>query len=217
MVGTLDENTRENLIALYVGMITSDADVIIDALVSLNALSPAANRGVIRRSVELSIANLKGVNPEESEIRELFAIANEVIFEFPFRLPRALVLYMRMASLLEGICRELDRDFRFIRVLRQILYNEGVLNEFYRSQLIKFAAKSIISIEKGLDALPLIKRTLEERDAPLNGKRSGKTEISIFLGFALLSLALFYSYFPLYSLLLIPIVLAAFAATVLKK
>ena len=217
MVGTLDENTRENLIALYVGMITSDADVIIDALVSLNALSPAANRGVIRRSIELSIANLKGINPEESEIRELFAIANEVIFEFPFRLPRALVLYMRMASLLEGICRELDRDFRFIRVLRQILYNEGVLNEFYRSQLIKFAAKSIMSIEKGLDALPLIKRALEERDAPLNRKRSVKTEISIFLGFALLSLALFYSYFPFYSLILIPIVLAAFAATVLKK
>ncbi len=217
MVGVLDEKTREDLIALYVGMISSDVDIIIDALISLNALSPAANRGVIRRSLELSIANLKGINPEESEIRELFAIANDVIFEFPFRLPRALVLYMRMAGLLEGICRGLDPEFKFIRVLRQILYNEGVLNTFYSTQLMKFFSKSVLNIEKGLEVLPLLKRTLEERVEPKLVRRRSRTEISIFLGFSLVALAILYGTFPTYSLILIAVVIALFIGTIARR
>ena len=34
---------------------------------------------------------------------------------------RELVLYMRMSSLLEGICKTLDPNFKFVLVLRDIL------------------------------------------------------------------------------------------------
>lgn len=186
MVGNLDEKTRFSLLSLYNGLVNTDPDEIMDALVDLKALSPVANRSVMRKTMEMAISNMQGRNPEESEIRELLEIANGVIFEFPFRLPRALVLYMRMSALLEGVCLKLDPDFKFIKVLRQLLYQEGLLDELYRKQMENFVRKSIVSIERGLDVLPMLKRRLEDSE-PVQVRRDLKTPASIFLGVVFLA------------------------------
>ncbi len=186
MVGNLDDETRFSLLSLYDGLVKKDPELIIDALLSLNALSPAANRGVIRRSIEIAMTSLSGRNANDAEIRELMEIANEVIFEFPFRLPRSLVLYMRMSSLLEGICQTLDPEFKFVRVLRELLYREGLLDELYKKQMGEFIRRAVVSIEKGLDVLPLMKRRLEEMQDPEPRKSSNKVPASLFLGFVLI-------------------------------
>ncbi len=217
MVGTLDDETRFSLLKLYAGLVEMDADMVIDSLLSMHALSPAANRGIIRRTMELAIAGMTGKKVEEREVREVFDIANNVIFEFPFRLPQSLVLYMRMSSILEGVCQQLDPNFRFIAVLREILYNEGLLDEFYRNQLLEFGKKAIISIEKGLDVLPALKRRLDEMESKSPEQKSRKTETSIFLGFGLISLAFMYQHFPKISLALMLADIIAFAFVLRKK
>ena len=199
------------------GLVISDPDAIIDALLSLKALSPAANRGVIRRSIEIAIGGLGGRNPEDAEISELLDIANDVIFEFPFRLPRSLVLYMRLSSLLEGICMQLDPDFKFVRVLRKMLYEEGLLDELYRKQMEEFFSKSIKSIEKGLDVLPLLKRRLEEEGETRPVKESGKIPASVFLGFVLLSSVLFYRTEPIFSEIVAILDIIGFIYIMVKK
>ena len=183
MVGTLDSQTRFSLLSLYDGLTRSDIDQIIDSLLSLKALSPAANRGVIRRSIEIAMGGLSGKSAEESDIRELLEIANGVVFEFPFRLPRSLVLYMRMSSLLEGICLTLDPDFKFVKVLRKLFIDEGLLNELYRGQISDFFKKSIVSLENGLDILPLLKRKLEAEDGEIKERKDRSIPLSLFSGF----------------------------------
>ena len=215
MVGKLDEETRFKLLKLYDGLITKDADTIMDSLLELNALSPAANRGIIRKGIELSIANLSGRNVNEMDISELFEIANNVIFEFPFHLPRELVLYMRMSSLLEGICKTLDPNFRFVLVLRDILYNEGMLEELYRKELNEFFSKSVISIEKGLDVLPLLKRRLEET-TDLTKKSDNKLPATVFLSAVFIAMILYAKTSPLISIIVIIIDIIAFVY-ILKK
>jgi len=218
MVGSLDKKTRFQLLSLYDGLVSEDPDAIIDALLGLNALSPAANRGVIRQSMSMIIAGMQGKNPNEMEIRELLEIANGVIFEFPFKLPRPLVLYMRMSSLLEGICMQLDPDFQFVKVLREMLYNEGLLQELYRSQLEIMAGKAVKAIEKGMDAIPLLKRQLEDLSIPAQHKDSSRrVSASIFLGSILLASVIFYARFPLYSGVSVILDLIAFVAVILKK
>ena len=217
MVGSLDSDTRYSLLELYAGLVQTDPDMIIDSLLAMHALSPAANRGIIRRSMELVIAGMSGKRVEDREVREIFEIANDVIFEFPFKLPQALVLYMRMSSILEGVCLQLDPEFRFISVLRELLYNEGLLNEFYSRQLREFGKKAIISIEKGLDVLPALKRRLDETEGVAEMKRSKSIEISIFLGFGLLALVYFFHYDPLISEILIPVDLAIFVYSLIRK
>lgn len=216
MVGHLDEKTRFSLLSLYNGLVNTDPDEIMDALVDLKALSPVANRAVMRRTMEMAISNMQGKNPEDSEIRELLEIANGVIFEFPFRLPRALVLYMRMSALLEGVCLKLDPDFKFIRVLRQLLYQEGLLDELYRKQMENFVRKSIVSIERGLDVLPLLKRRLEDSEA-VTLKKDMKTPASIFLGFILLVSVLEMSKLSFYFYLILALDLLGFAGVMLRN
>ena len=217
MVGSLDSTTKFNLLSLYMGMLETDPDMIIDALIEMNALSPAANRGVIRKSIEMTMAGLRGVPVESREMQELLEIANNVIFEFPFRLPRALVLYMRMSSLLEGICRQLDPEFRFIRVLRQILYREGELQQLYSYQLSRFARKAARSIEKGLDVLPLLKRRLEDHEEPVKQKADRRTPAAIFMGFFLLASVYVLSMDFVAGLLMSAADLIVFAAVMLLK
>jgi predicted unusual protein kinase regulating ubiquinone biosynthesis (AarF/ABC1/UbiB family) len=218
MIGSLDKNTRFQLLSLYEGLVSEDPDAIIDALLGLNALSPAANRGVIRQSMNMIIAGMQGKNPNEMEIRELLEIANSVIFEFPFKLPRSLVLYMRMSSLLEGICMQLDPDFQFVKILREMLYNEGLLQELYRNQIEILAGKAVKAIEKGMDAIPLLKRQLEDLSVPTNQRdTSRRISASLFLGFVLLASGIFYPRFPFLSGVIMVLDLIAFAAVILKK
>lgn len=217
MIGTLDRRTRFSLLSLYDGLVNTDPDAIMDALIAMGALSPAANRAIMRRSMEMAISSFQGRNPEEAEITELFEIANNVIFEFPFRLPRALVLYMRMSSLLEGVCSQLDPDFKFVKVLRQLLYSEGMLDELYRQQLDEFVKKAVVSIEKGLDVLPLLKKKLEDDVNRLPEKRDRKVPASIFLGSVFLGSVLMLNTRPLLSLAVMVLDLAGFAYLLLKK
>ncbi len=217
MVGTLDAGTKFDLLSLYMGMLESDPDVIIDALLDMNALSPAANRGVIRKSIEMTMAGLRGVRMETREMQEILEIANNVIFEFPFRLPRSLVLYMRMSSLLEGICRQLDPDFRFIAVLSQILYREGELQQLYAFQLSRFAKKAVQSIEKGLDVLPLLKRRLENQEEPQKNMADRRTPAAVFMGFVFLASVYVLSLNLVYGVLMASADLAGFAALMLSR
>jgi predicted unusual protein kinase regulating ubiquinone biosynthesis (AarF/ABC1/UbiB family) len=217
MIGNLDRKTRFSLLSLYDGLVNTDPDAIMDALISMGALSPAANRAIMRRTMEMAISSFQGKNPEESEISELFEIANNVIFEFPFRLPRSLVLYMRMSSLLEGVCMSLDPDFKFVKVLRQLLYREGMLDELYRQQLGEFARKAIVSIEKGLDVLPLLKKKLEEDLNRMPEKKDRKIPASIFLGSVLLGSVIMLPHKPLLSIIVMIADLAGFAYLLLKK
>ena len=186
MVGVLDSNTKFYLMSLYDGLTRGDIDQIVDSLIGVKALSPAANRGVIKRSVELGMSGLSGKRAEESEIRELLEVANDVVFEFPFRLPTSLVLYMRMSSLLEGICLLLDPDFKFVKVLIKLFRDEGLLKELYEKQISMFLEESVRSIEAGVSILPLLRRKLESEEAQVIQPRSGNIPMSIFGGFLVL-------------------------------
>lgn len=217
MVGNLDDETRFSLLSLYDGLVKKDPELIIDALLSLNALSPAANRGVIRRSIEVAMTSLSGRSADEAEIRELMEIANDVIFEFPFRLPRSLVLYMRMSSLLEGICLTLDPEFKFVRVLRELLYREGLLDELYMKQMGEFVRKAVVSIEKGLDVLPLMKRRLEEMGSQPVQKNTNKIPASLFLGFVLLGSIYTMGMHPLISYIVLMGDIIGFAVLLSRK
>ncbi|HKJ96874.1 MAG TPA: AarF/ABC1/UbiB kinase family protein [Thermoplasmataceae archaeon] len=217
MVGNLDDETRFSLLSLYDGLMKKDPELIIDALLSLNALSPAANRGVIRRSIEIAMTSLSGRSANDAEIRELMEIANGVIFEFPFRLPRSLVLYMRMSSLLEGICKTLDPEFKFVRVMRELLYREGLLDELYRKQMSEFVKRAAVSIEKGLDVIPMLKRRLEDIEAPQQQKTSNKVPGSLFLGFILLGSIYVMNLHPIISYIVIVADLIAFAVLMTRK
>jgi predicted unusual protein kinase regulating ubiquinone biosynthesis (AarF/ABC1/UbiB family) len=162
MAGSLDEETRTNLIRFYLALVTGDPDKVVDMMLQLGILDPLANRMVVRRGIELAIADMHGKKVEETEVKALMEVANRTIYQFPFRLPRNLVLYMRMSSILEGVCLNLDPDFRFVRMLGGMLEDEGLVNEAYKKDLADELGKIRSGLEATIEVAPLLKSVLED-------------------------------------------------------
>lgn len=172
MTGSLDPATRLKLIRFYTALVDFNSARVVDMLLELGLLQPDANKYVIRRGVELAIADMRGQKVEETEVKALLEIANRTMYQFPFKLPKNLVLYMRMLSILEGICLALDPDFRFVKILGNLLEEEGLVGEAYREELRDVVKKIGSALDAGIDVLPLLKGFLEQNYDPTGVRNS---------------------------------------------
>ena len=161
MVGSLDDSTRMKLIRLYLALIEKDPYRAVNILYSLGALSPEANRYVIERGLALAIESMYGKKVDEMEVKALMELANKTMSRFPFRLPKQLALYIRMATLLEGIYLALKVDFQFMKVLSSLLQEEGLVRDAYIEE-IKNAVEDIFkSARDYISVAPMLKDYLE--------------------------------------------------------
>lgn len=161
MVGSLDDKTRKKLVRLYLALADRDPARTVAMLVKLGTLQPNINRYVIQRGIELAIRDLEGIKVEEMELKELMALASKTIFQFPFRLPRYLVLYLRMSTELEGVCRILNPNFNFIRILKVVLEEEGLRREAEKDDLKDIFTRMGQAFEATVDIAPMLKSFLE--------------------------------------------------------
>jgi predicted unusual protein kinase regulating ubiquinone biosynthesis (AarF/ABC1/UbiB family) len=163
MAGRLDQETRTRLVRFYTALVNFDSPRIVDIMVELGVLQPFTNRYVIRRGVELAFADMQGKKVEETEVKALMEIANRTIYQFPFKLPKNLVLYMRMLSILEGVCLKLDPDFRFVKILGGLLEEEGLVREATIEELKEEWSKITDALESSIDIAPMLKTFLENQ------------------------------------------------------
>lgn len=161
MVGRLDDQTRLNLVRFYTALVDKNPQRIVEIMLDLGILQPQANRYVITRGVELALADMSGKKVEESEVKALMEVANRTIYQFPFKLPKNLVLYMRMLSILEGVCLTLDPDFRFIKILGRLLEEEGLVEEAYSAEIREQIKRLGKALDASIDIAPMLKNYLE--------------------------------------------------------
>ena len=172
MVGRLDNDTRKKLIRLYLGLIDKDPSRTTDVLIELGTLEPSVNRRIVERGLELSIQSLYGKKVDRMEVKALQELANKTMSRFPFRLPKSLALYMRMASILEGIYKHHNVKFEFVRVLANLLEEEGVLREAYMEELKKSISKFVRNLETTIELAPVIKDYFESEQRNKDRKNS---------------------------------------------
>jgi len=163
MTGRLDAETRTKLVRFYTALVDGDSGKIVDIMIDLGVLQPNTNRYVIRRGVELAMADMRGKKVEETEVRALMEVANRTIYQFPFKLPKNLVLYMRMLSILEGVVLNLDPKFRFIHILGNLLEREGLVEEAYREELRESLKRLGDALDTSIELAPMLKKYLETR------------------------------------------------------
>jgi len=149
MVGRINNATRFKLIRLYLALVEKNPPRVVNAMIDLGMLIPGYNRSVIEKGIELSIRAMHGNKPDEMEVQSLMELANQTMSKFPFMLPKNLALYMRMASIIEGIYKIHNVDFKFVKVLKNILEEENLIPRAYIEELkISFSnfSKSIDSV-----------------------------------------------------------------------
>jgi len=162
MVGRINNETRFRLIRLYLALVEKNPPRVVNAMNDLGMLTPGFNRLVIEKGIELSIRAMHGNKPDEMEVQSLMELANQTMSKFPFMLPKNLALYMRMASIIEGIYKTHDVDFKFVKVLKDILEEENLIPRAYVEELKISFSNFSKSIESVLQIGPEMKELMDE-------------------------------------------------------
>lgn len=135
MVGKMDRETRLRLIRLYSSISSGDPVGLVRVLDELGAVQPDADREVLVKGFEITMRQMQGLAVDQIEMEDFQRLADEAFYRFPLRLPERLAVYLRMASVLEGTCQEVDPEFQFIPNLVQLVDDEGLLREAYLNSL----------------------------------------------------------------------------------
>jgi predicted unusual protein kinase regulating ubiquinone biosynthesis (AarF/ABC1/UbiB family) len=154
MVGRLDSDTRIRLIRLYLGLLDKDPERTVDVLIELGTLEPTVNRYVVEKGIALSIQTMYGKEVDKMEVKALVDLANKTMSKFPFRLPKNLALYMRMTSILEGIYKHHKVKFQFVKVLGNLLEEEGLLRDAYFEEIKVSAQRFARGIKDSVSVAP---------------------------------------------------------------
>lgn len=116
MMAEINPRIKTRLIDILAGVLDKDAEVVMNALVDLDALILPADPTPVRRSIQFfldSIGNWPSRDQTVAAIGEdLYATA----YDKPFRLPAASIFLLRAFSTLEALARGLDKDFKFSEI-----------------------------------------------------------------------------------------------------
>ena len=162
MVGRINNETRFKLIRLYLALVEKNPPRVVNAMNDLGMLIPGYNREVIEKGIELSIRAMHGNKPDEMEVASLMELANQTMSKFPFVLPKNLALYMRMASIIEGIYKTHNVDFKFVKVLKNILEEENLIPRAYVEELKISFENFSKSIDSAIRLGPEMQRLMDE-------------------------------------------------------
>ena len=162
MIGRLNNETRLRLVRLYLALVEKDPPRTVNAMDELGMLAPDFNRDVIEKGIEMSIKSMYGQKPDEMEVEALMSLANKTMSKFPFKLPKHLALYLRMSTIIEGIYHTHKVDFKFIKVLRQILEEESLIKDAYIEEIKHSFKKFAKTLDDTLTIAPEIKKFMDE-------------------------------------------------------
>jgi predicted unusual protein kinase regulating ubiquinone biosynthesis (AarF/ABC1/UbiB family) len=192
MVGRLENETRLKLIRLYLSLVEKDPSRAVNVLIELGTLEPNVNRYIVEKALELSIQSLHGKEVDRMEVRALMDLTNKTLSKFPFRLPKNLALYMRMASIVEGIYQHHKVKFRFVKVLSQLLEQEGLIKEAYIEEVKDSMKRFAKGIEQSVELAPLLRSYLDTQQVYGNRRHTSYNFLAacvfastLFLGSAL--------------------------------
>jgi len=176
-------------------LVEKDPPRTVNAMNDLGMLTPEFNRSVIEKGIELTVRAMHGKKPDEMEVQSLMELANKTMSKFPFILPKNLALYMRMASIIEGIYKQHKVDFKFVKVLKEILEEENLIKDAYVEELKYSFQRFAKSIDATISIAPELKKFLDDNRSLqlLNAKPKSNILLSgsilsstIFLGSAIL-------------------------------
>lgn len=196
MVGRIDDDTRLKLVRLYLGLIEKDPVRAVNVLIDLGTLEPSVNRYIVEKALEFSIRSLHGQQVDRMEVKALIDLTNKTMSKFPFRLPKNLALYMRMSSILEGIYQHHKVKFQFVKVLADILAEEGLLRDAYIEETKDYFKRLAKGIEASIGLAPFLRSYMETdlRTKEMSSRRQWLTSISIIGSGLFIGSAIFIQY-----------------------
>jgi len=117
MTGQVPDRVHQALRELLIGVGTQDSRRVVNSYQMLGVLLPGADTDLIEKAGAKVFERYWGKNMTEltqvdvGEIREFADEFRDLLYEFPFQVPRDLLYLARTVGILSGMCTGLDPDF----------------------------------------------------------------------------------------------------------
>ena len=118
MVGTLDDRTRDRMLALLIAMTADDDDQLVDAFLGLGAARGRVDRSLLRQDLRQLVDRYVARSLAEVEIGALLNDALSVARRHHLQLPPDLALVLKMAVMVEGLGAQLDPAFHLMSAMQ---------------------------------------------------------------------------------------------------
>lgn len=113
VVGTVSEETRENLFEFYDAIEDENTQKMAEIFVKLDLLPPDFDKEAVEEMFRIMVDDLKGRSIEETSAQNIITDIQDDMYGFPVRVTREFALLFRAISILEGVCHSLDEEFDF--------------------------------------------------------------------------------------------------------
>jgi len=163
MSGRLSPSLQDTFVDFYLAASNEDAEGVIDAMVEMGTLDRDVDRGLMVEVIEIAIEDLSGGDVDEMRAQQLLDEVEETVYEYPLRIPSYVALGLRVSTIIEGVCLELDPEFDFLGVAREFFIEEGFVQKEVRGRAVqawedlketlRSVARTPSKLETGLDKI----------------------------------------------------------------
>lgn len=153
MVGMLDDDTREELIDLFVAIARKDVDSAMEMVLAIGQPYREIDRPLLKVDMRDFVANYYGIELERLNVGNMLSDFVAILSHHGIRCPGSLTLLIRALVTLEGIGRALDPGFNLARHLQP--YVERLVKDRYQpSQMADRLLKRSKAVWAAAEQLP---------------------------------------------------------------
>lgn len=157
MSGRLAPSLQRTFVDFYMAAASRDAEGVIDSMIEMGTLDRDADREIMVDVIEIAIQDLSGEGVDEFRMQRLMEEVDETVYEYPVTIPSYISLGLRVSTIVEGVCLELDPEFDFLSVAKEFFVEEGFVQREVRGR----AREAFEEIQMTLEALARTPRALE--------------------------------------------------------
>jgi len=137
MSGRLSPSLQETFVDFYLAASNKNAEKVIDAMIDMGTLDRDVDRELMVEVIEIAIEDLSGGDVDEMRVQQLLNEVEETVYEYPLRIPSYVALGLRVSTIIEGVCLELDPEFDFLDVAREFFIEEGFVQKQIRGRAVR--------------------------------------------------------------------------------
>lgn len=142
MVGSIDEDTQEDLIKLFVAVIRRDTEAIVDMLLNIGVTPVSVDRKKIKEDVQRFIGRYYGLPLGEISMAHVTSEVLNVAFRHRLRMPASLTILAKTILMSEGLGRRLDPNFNLIEIVTPYAQNL-VKRQYSPERLLKKFSRTV--------------------------------------------------------------------------
>lgn len=121
MVGFVSESRMEEMLSFMVGLISYDAQILVEAILEAGLAPATLNAREFQRDVELMLNQFASLSLEEMDLEVLFRSSIETIYKHRISLPADLLGVARAISTMEGIARQIYPAYNPLKSIQPYL------------------------------------------------------------------------------------------------